>query len=181
MGILLLLMSCLWAYFTFAEYLTAFYGQEAAEMRTFWDKLSGRFAWPFWIMVLSCSIIPFCLMCRRKTRNVWGTTVASSFVVVGMWLERFNIVVPTSVNPRLDLYPPAHYTPSWVELGIMAGTFSGFILLYMIASKFFPMVSIWELREGKESLIELEHRVSGYLPDGLPSGDVQPAGAASPS
>jgi molybdopterin-containing oxidoreductase family membrane subunit len=180
MGILLLLMSCLWAYFTFAEYLTAFYGQEAAEMRTFWDKLSGRFAWPFWIMVLFCSLIPFCLMCRKKTRNAWGTTLASCFVVIGMWLERFNIVVPTSVNPRLDLYQPAHYAPSWVELGIMAGTFSGFILLYMIASKFFPMVSIWELREGKESVVELTHRVSDYLPETLPPVGVQPAGAAAP-
>jgi molybdopterin-containing oxidoreductase family membrane subunit len=169
MGILLLLMSCLWAYFTFAEYLTAFYGQEAAEMRTFWDKLSGRFVWPFWIMVFSCSVIPFAIMCRRKTRTVMGTTVAAAFVVIGMWLERFNIVVPTSVNPRLELYHPGYYMPSWVELGIMAGTFSGFILLYMIATKFFPMVSIWELREGKESLAELSHRVSGYLPDNFPA------------
>ncbi|HYK87535.1 MAG TPA: NrfD/PsrC family molybdoenzyme membrane anchor subunit [Acidobacteriota bacterium] len=179
MGILLLLMSCLWAYFTFAEYLTAFYGQEAAEMRTFWDKLSGRFAWPFWIMVISCSVIPFCLMCRKKTRNVRGTTIASGFVVVGMWLERFNIVVPTSVNPRLNLYQPAGYTPSWVELGIMAGTFSGFILLYMIASKFFPMVSIWELREGEESLVKLRHRVSGYLPEALSAAEARTAEAVT--
>jgi len=180
MGILLLLMSCLWAYFTFAEYLTAFYGQEAAEMRTFWDKLAGRFAWPFWIMVLSCSVIPFILMCRKKTRGVWGTTVASCFVVVGMWLERFNIVVPTSVNSRLDLYPPGSYMPSWVELGVMAGTFSGFILLYMAASKFFPMVSIWELREGKESLVALSHRVADYLPETSPAADARTAMAATP-
>lgn len=84
------------------------------------------------------------------------------------------------MNPRLDLYQPAHYAPSWVELGIMAATFSGFILLYMIASKFFPMISIWELREGKESLVELTHRVSDYLPETLPSGGVQPARAATP-
>ncbi len=167
MGILLLLMSCLWTYFTFAEYLTAFYGQEAAEMRTFWDKLSGRFAPTFWIMVLACSAIPFFLMCRKKTRNVSGTTTAACFVVVGMWLERFNIVVPTSVNPRLDLYGPGTYTPSWVEMGIMAGTFAGFILLYMIASKLFPMVSIWEVREGRESVAEVVTRVSSYLPQEL--------------
>lgn len=167
MGILLLLMSCLWSYFTFAEYLTAFYGQEAAEMRTFWDKLSGRFAVPFWIMVFSCSVIPFALMCRKATRNVWGTTVASGFVVVGMWLERFNIVVPTSVNPRLEIYQPGSYMPSWIEIGIMAGTFAGFILLYMIASKFFPMVSIWEVREGQEYVGEVAHRITSYLPKTL--------------
>jgi molybdopterin-containing oxidoreductase family membrane subunit len=173
MGILLLLMSCLWTYFTLAEYLTAFYGHEPAEMRTFWDKLSGRYAWSFWIMVLACAVVPFCLMCRKKTRKVWGTTLAASFVVAGMWLERFNIVVPTSVNPRLDLYTQGAYMPSWIEAGIMVGTFAGFILLYMIASKFFPMVSIWEVREGKESISEVADRVSSYLPNTL-----APAGAS---
>ncbi len=179
MGLLLLLMSCLWTYFTFAEYLTAFYGQEAAEMRTFWDKLAGRFALPFWIMVFSCSIIPFALMCSRKTRTVAGTTAAACFVVVGMWLERFNIVVPTSVNPRLELYAVGTYAPTWVELGIMAGTFSGFILLYMAASKFFPMVSIWEVREGQESVAEVAQRVSSYLPEGDPERML--AGAQAPA
>ncbi len=174
MGILLLLMSCLWTYFTFAEYLTAFYGQEEAEMRTFWDKLVGQFAWSFWFMVLSCAVVPFAMMCRKKLRTQWGTATAAGFVVVGMWLERFNIVVPTSFTQRLDLYPPASYAPSWVELGIMAGTFSGFILLYMIASKFFPMVSIWELREGKEFIPELTQRVSDYLPETVPAASSNP-------
>lgn len=173
MGLLLLLMSCLWTYFTFAEYLTAFYGQEVAEMRTFWDKLSGRFALPFWIMVMSCSVIPFLLMCRKKTRSMRGTTVAACFVVVGMWLERFNIVVPTSVNPRLELYQAGSYMPSWIEIGMMAATFAGFILLYMVATKFFPMVSIWEVREGQESIGEVATRVSSYLPKTLaPIGDI---------
>jgi molybdopterin-containing oxidoreductase family membrane subunit len=99
---------------------------------------------------------------------VTGTTAAAAFVVVGMWLERFNIVVPTSLNPRIDLYSAGSYTPSWIELAIMAGTFSGFILLYMIASKFFPMVSIWELREGREAVNDVAERVTGYLPVAMP-------------
>ncbi len=82
-----------------------------------------------------------------------------------MWLERFNIVVPTSVNPRFDFEPAAHYFPSWVELSILAGTFSGFILLYMVATKFFPIISIWEIREGREvSVREVAERVADYLP-----------------
>src|SRR3990170_4357518 len=64
MGRLLLLFSLLWFYFTFAEYLTAFYGAEPAEMRTFWAKLAGPFAVPFWLMVLGCFIIPLALMSR---------------------------------------------------------------------------------------------------------------------
>jgi molybdopterin-containing oxidoreductase family membrane subunit len=165
MGKLLLLMSCLWFYFTFAEYLTAWYGGEEAEMATFWAKVSGAYAFPFWLMVVSCTVIPFGLMCSSKTRGVRGTTIASVFVVLGMWLERFNIVVPTSQNPRMEM-ELTHYLPSWVELSIMAGTFAGFVLVYMVATKFFPIISLWEIQEGREeSVKEVSERVAGYLPD----------------
>jgi molybdopterin-containing oxidoreductase family membrane subunit len=166
LGRLLLLFSLLWFYFTFAEYLTAFYGGEPGEMRTFWAKLTGPFAIPFWAMVLGSLVIPLTLMSRRSMRTPRGTTIAGIAVIIGMWLERFNIVVPTSVNPRWDMASIGRYLPSWVELSIMAATFSGFILLYMIATKFVPIVSIWEIKEGRElSLREVSERVAAYLPD----------------
>lgn len=165
MGRLLLLFSLLWFYFTFAEYLTAFYGGEPAEMRTFWAKVWGPFAVPFWAMVLGCFVIPLALMSRKATRTPRGTLVAGIAVVIGMWLERFNIVVPTSVNPRWEMESLGRYLPSWVELSILAGTFAGFILLYMVATKFFPIVSIWEIKEGrKHSARQVAERVEGYLP-----------------
>jgi molybdopterin-containing oxidoreductase family membrane subunit len=165
MGILLLIMSVLWFYFTFAENLTVWYGGEEAELATLHSKLTGEFAVPFWLMVLTCFFIPFALMARRATRGVTGTTIASISVVIGMWFERFNIVVPTSLHPRVDL-PKLHYVPSWVELSIMAGTFSGFILVYMVATKFFPIISLWEIAEGREkSVEEVSKRIADYLPD----------------
>jgi molybdopterin-containing oxidoreductase family membrane subunit len=165
MGILLLVMSLLWTYFTFAEYLTAWYGGEEAELATFWSKLTGPFAFAFWLMVVSCFLVPLGLMCRRATRGVRGTTLASAFVVLGMWLERFTIVVPTSVHPRMEM-SGASYFPSWVELSIMAATFSGFVLVYMVATKFFPIISLWEIQEGREeSIHEVSERVASYLPD----------------
>ena len=167
MGLLLLVMAVLWFYFTLAENITVWYGGEEAELATLYSKLIGEFAVPFWLMVAFCSVIPFGLMAFRATRNVAGTTVASVAVVIGMWLERFNIVVPTSLHPRADM-PALHYFPSWVELSIMAGTFSGFILVYMVATKFFPIVSIWEIQEGREkSIKEVTERVAAYLPDKL--------------
>jgi molybdopterin-containing oxidoreductase family membrane subunit len=165
MGRLLLLFSLLWFYFTFAEYLTAFYGGEPAEMRTFWAKVRGPFAVPFWAMVTGCFVIPLALTCRRATRTPGGLLVAGIAVVIGMWLERFNIVVPTSVNPRWEMETVGHYLPSWIEVSIMAGTFAGFILLYMVATKFFPIISIWEIKEGREqSVREVSERVAEYLP-----------------
>jgi hypothetical protein len=53
----------------------------------------------------------------------------------------------------------------------MAATFSGFILLYMVATKFVPIVSIWEMKEGRElSVQEVSERVSGYLPETAVTG-----------
>ena len=166
LGRLLLLFSLLWFYFTFAEYLTAFYGGEPGEMRAFWAKLTGPFAIPFWTMVMGCFFIPLALMSRKSMRTPRGTLIASIAVIIGMWLERFNIVVPTSVNPRWEVETIGQYLPSWIEVSIMAATFSCFVLLYMIATKFIPVVSIWEIKEGREqSVREVADRVAGYLPE----------------
>ena len=164
MGLLLMVMSILWFYFTFAEHLTVWYGGEEAELATLYAKLYGEFALPFWLMVACCFFIPFALTARRATRGVKGTVVASVAVVLGMWLERFNIVVPTSLHPRVEM-TLLQYFPSWVELSIMAGTLAGFVLVYMVATKFFPIVSIWEIGEGREkSIAEVSERVAAYLP-----------------
>ena len=170
LGRLLLVFSLLWFYFTFAEYLTAFYGGEPGEMRAFWAKLTGPFAIPFWTMVAGCFVIPLALMSRQATRTPRGTLIAGIAVVIGMWLERYNIVVPTSVNPRWEIESIGQYLPSWIELSIMSATFSGFILLYMVATKFVPIVSIWEIKEGREDVKKVADRVAGYLPNATVSG-----------
>jgi molybdopterin-containing oxidoreductase family membrane subunit len=81
-----------------------------------------------------------------------------------MWLERFLIVVPSLSNPRLPL-TAASYSPSWVEWSLLAGFIATFILLYVLFTKLFPIVSIWEIREGRErSVSEVTERVQSYLP-----------------
>jgi molybdopterin-containing oxidoreductase family membrane subunit len=105
---------------------------------------------------------------------VKGTVVASIAVTIGMWLERWTIVVPSLSNPRVPV-APAHYFPSWVEWSIFAGCTAAFVLLYMIFTKLFPIVSIWEIREGREAAVEeVVDRVRSYLP----SAGGQPAGRA---
>lgn len=168
LGILLLVMALAWLYFTFAEHLTAFYGSEPAEMTVFYTKIAGRYAFHFWAMVLFNIVIPFTLLCNRKTRTITGTLIASISVNIGMWLERFTIVVPTLINPRLP-YPRGAYHATLVEVAITVGAFAGFILLYMVFTKLFPIVSIWEVQEGREhALKEAEKRIKTYLPGVAP-------------
>ena len=166
LGYLLLVMTLLWFYLTFAEYLTGYYGSEPEEMKVFWSKFTGQF-WPFfWAMVACNLVIPLVLLVRLRHHAVGKTVVASVSVVIGMWLERFNIVVPTLSNPRLP-FPEGQYWPTWIEWGELAGSFGLFILFYVIFVKLFPIISIWEIREGREvGLKEVEERLLTYLPDG---------------
>lgn len=146
LGLLLLVMACLWFYFTFAEHLTAWYGQEPMELAVFNEKVFGRFAPYFWTMLVTCFVVPFAILANQRTRTITGTVVASISVNIGMWLERFTIVVPSLSNPRVSLHGLV-YAPSWVEWSLMAGCFAAFALLYMGFTKLFPIVSMWELDE----------------------------------
>ncbi len=157
-------MSLLWFYFTFAEYLVTFYGSEPVHMAVWWAKISGPFASAFWTMVVCCVVVPVVILANRRTRTVKGTVIASITVVIGMWLERWTIVVPSLSNPRLP-GADGSYFPSWVEWSIFAGCVAMFTLLYMVFTKLFPIVSIWEIREGREAAVdEVVARVKSYLP-----------------
>jgi molybdopterin-containing oxidoreductase family membrane subunit len=165
LGLLLLVMTLLWFYFTFAEFLTTYYGGEPSHMVIFLSKTEGRFSPFFWTMVVTCFVVPLAMLANNRTRGtVWGTVTAAVSVEIGMWLERFLIVVPSLSNPRLPM-TAATYTPTWVEWSLMAAFVAAFIFLYAVFTKLFPIVSIWEIHEGREKSVEqVSARVESYLP-----------------
>lgn len=166
LGMLLVVMSIVWFYFTLNEYITAFYGNEPREMAVFLAKIQGEWAPSFWAMVLTCFVIPFGLLFKRNSRTIPRVFIASISVNVGMWIERYTIVVPSLSYTRLP-YPLGIYTPSWVELSLMAGCLAAFVLLYMLFSKVFPIVSIWEVQEGMDdSVDEVSQRIRSYYSRG---------------
>jgi Ni/Fe-hydrogenase subunit HybB-like protein len=145
LGKLLLVMSLLWVYFVFAERLTGWYGNESSEMAVFWLTQRGSFAPLFWTMIFCNFLIPFPILAIKKFRTITGTAIASTTVVIGMWLERFLIIVP-SLSHKYLAYSWGTYRPSWVEITITAGTFAAMALLYMLFSKVVPIISVWELK-----------------------------------
>ncbi len=157
---MLFAMSLLWFYFTFTEYLVTWYGNEAPEMPVFWSKISGRFAPLFWLMVVCNFIIPFPILAIKTLRTIPLIFVASCCILVGMWLERFLIIVPTLTHPYLP-YNYGTYWPSLTEAAIAAGTLGLFVLLYFLFAKFSPMISIWEYEEG----LQVAAKHAGELPD----------------
>ncbi|MBI3401641.1 MAG: polysulfide reductase NrfD [Acidobacteria bacterium] len=148
LGKLLLMMSLLWTYFVFAERLTTWYGNGTSEMNVFWVTQTGSYSPLYWTMVICNFVIPFPILSLRRTRTVTGCVIASCSVVVGMWLERFLIVVPTLGHKYLP-YSWGPYQPSKVEIMIMISTFAAMGLLYTLFAKFVPIISIWELKVGE--------------------------------
>jgi molybdopterin-containing oxidoreductase family membrane subunit len=148
LGKLLLLMSLLWGYFVFNERLTTWYGNSPHEMNVFWSTQTGTYAPLFWAMVLLNFVIPFPLLTIRKLRSITSTVIASGGVVVGMWLERFLIIVP-SLARKSGPYSWGSYAPRWPEIVIMISSFAAMALLYVLFSKLVPLVSIWELKVGQ--------------------------------
>jgi molybdopterin-containing oxidoreductase family membrane subunit len=118
-------------------------------------------------MVVCNFVIPATILTFRRLRTIPGIFIASVAVVIGMWLERLNIVVPSLANPRLP-YPTGFYLPSIVEWGMFGGAVATFILGFVLFARFFPLISIWEVEEGRElSVKETTERLREYLPDEL--------------
>src|ERR1700676_1822378 len=142
---LLLLMSLLWFYFTFAEYQTTWYGNEPNEMAVFASKIRGPYSPFFWAMVFCNFCGPFVLLGIRRLSNISTAMISSVCVLIGMWLERYLIVAPTLGNPRM-IAASGVYAPTWVEISITAATFAGMIVLYLLFAKLFPIISVWEFK-----------------------------------
>jgi len=140
---LLLLMSLLWLYFSFAENLTVWYGNEPKEMNVFGVRTRGTFSIYFWTMVFCNFVVPFVLLGVKRLRTIRTSTIAAIAVLIGMWLERYIIVVPTLAVTRLPAVSGG-YSPTWVEISITIATFAVMALLYLLFSKLFPIVSVWE-------------------------------------
>jgi len=167
LGVLLLVMISLWFYFTLAEYLTTGYGALSEEWEVFEAKIAGEFSTLFWVMVTCMTIAFFLLLLFRAKWAIGATTIASVFIVVGMWIERYTIVIPTLTD-----FSGGHdhtiqlYHPTWVEWSITIACFFGFVLLYVIFAKLFPIISIWEVEEGEEAIGEKVEIMRSYLPTG---------------
>jgi molybdopterin-containing oxidoreductase family membrane subunit len=164
LGNLLLIMSLLWFYFTFSEYLTGYFGHEPFEMKVFWYKFTGPYAPYFWGMVACNFLIPVSLLTFKRKHTIPKVLIAAIVVVIGMWLERLIIIVPTLANTHLS-GPVGIYIPSLVEWSLFLGGITAFALGFTLFSKFFPLISVWEVQEGRErSVEEVTERLQEYLP-----------------
>lgn len=127
------------------EFFIAWYSGNPTETFVFINRAFGPYAWAYWIMV-SCNVIFPQLFWFKKIRtSIPAMLVIVLLVNVGMWFERFVIIV-TSLHR--DFLPSSwgYYTPTWVDLSILAGSFGLFFTLVILFTKTLPVVSIAEVK-----------------------------------
>jgi Ni/Fe-hydrogenase subunit HybB-like protein len=149
LGKLLITLDIIVIYFTINEMLVPgykFFDASSPEGQWMTSLMWGQYSTFFWVQLIGGLVIPAFLVGLPRTRTLNGYLTAALLVDIGLWIERFNIIIPTLALPQLS-YSPGTYFPSWVEISIVAGTFAGFTLLYLVFSRLFPIISMWETEE----------------------------------
>ena len=133
------------AYLT--ELFMAWYGANLFEREAFFKyRLAGPYGWSYWLM-MTCNVVsPQLFWFRKLRRNIAFTFIMSVVVNVGMWFERFVIIVTSLYRDYLPSSWPMYYRPTIWEVGFYLGTFGLFFTCYFLFSKYFPVIAIAEIK-----------------------------------
>ncbi|TAN60776.1 hypothetical protein EPN18_07935 [bacterium] len=146
-GLMVLVLSLTWSYLTLMEVATGLYVNTSQEM----EHLKYKLATPpylqlFSLMIFCNTVLPLIYIIRKVRRSVFGRFVVPVFILVGMWLERY-LIIPNSLSRKFLPWMWHDYAPTWVEVSISLGTLIGFIAMFMIFIKIFPIIAIFEVKE----------------------------------
>jgi molybdopterin-containing oxidoreductase family membrane subunit len=145
MAKVMLLTSSIVGFAYATEFFNAWYGGNVYERYTFVNRAIGPYAWCFWIMV-GCNVMaPQLLWIRRVRRSVAALFVLSILVNIGMWFERFVIIV-TSLHRSYLPSTWTMYRPTIVEVGTLVGSFGLFFTCFLLFIRVLPMIAMWEVK-----------------------------------
>ena len=131
-----------WFYFLSMEIIFGIYGREADELavRTLQFTVWPYNAWMIFFAIITYFVPVILWLPRTFRRNLWIMSVACISVNIGMWLERYLIIVPGLVNKQVFTFTWANYVPSAAEAIIIGATFAFVTLLMLLFSRIFPLV-----------------------------------------
>ena len=131
------------AYIT--EFVIAAYSGYEYEQYAFANRMFGPYAWAYWTMMFCNLMAPQVFWSKWARTTPWFIFVISIVVNIGMWFERFVIIV-TSLHR--DFLPSSWvmYHATWVEVGIFLGTFGLFFTCFFLFAKFLPVINMAEVK-----------------------------------
>ena len=128
------------------EFFIAWYSHNPLEQYIFQYRPTGDYAVGFWIMAVCNTMIPLLFLFKKVRTSIAALFVISILVNIGMWYERFVIII-TSVARDFLPHASVLFSPSPIEYGIMIGSFSLFFFLFCLFVKHMPSVSMTEVKE----------------------------------
>jgi Ni/Fe-hydrogenase subunit HybB-like protein len=143
---LILVTGLVLTYFYICEIFTSIYSGENIEKASLFWKVTKTYAWALWLMYFCNCIAPLIFFSRRMRTHPVAIYVVSILVLIGMWFERFNIIVPSLGH---DFYPYTWgiFVPSPTDTGIVIASFAWFFILFLGFIKLMPSLSIVEVKE----------------------------------
>jgi len=128
------------------EFFIAWYSHNPLEQYIFQYRPTGDYAVGFWIMAICNTMIPLLFLFKKVRTSIPALFVISILVNIGMWYERFVIII-TSVARDFLPHNWGLFAPSLIEYGIMIGSFSLFFFLFCLFVKHMPSISMTEVKE----------------------------------
>jgi molybdopterin-containing oxidoreductase family membrane subunit len=133
------------AYAYIMETFTAWYSGNALEQQAFWNRMTGPYAGYYWLLVFCNIIAPQVLWFRKVRRTPVLLFISSVIVLVGMWLERFMIIVSSLAQDFVPSSWGLFHATRW-DWATLTGSIGLFIVLFFLFVRVLPMISIFEVR-----------------------------------
>lgn len=133
------------AYGYMMETFTAFYSGNQYESYMMLNRFKGPYAGGYWALIVCNVLIPQLLWVKRVRNSIAGIFIISLVISVGMWLERFVIII---VSLHRDFLPSSWgmYSPTFWDWSMYIGTIGMFVMLMFLFVRFVPVISIFEMR-----------------------------------
>jgi len=166
------------------EYFIAWYSGNPYERWTFWNRLFGTYWYGGWAMLMFNALTPQVFWFKWARQNLVVVFIVSILVNVGMWFERFMIVVGSLYQ---DFVPAnwGYYKPTWVDVCTYVGTFGLFFTCFLLFVRFLPLIAASEVK-GVTPQADPHHPLGGARSSeatrpahGPPVGDSKPDGGVS--
>jgi molybdopterin-containing oxidoreductase family membrane subunit len=127
------------------EFFVAWYSGNEFEQAAFMNRATGPFAWAYWTMITCNVLVPQLFWFKKVRTRPLAIFVLSILINVGMWFERFVIIV-TSLHRDFVPSAWADYSPTIIEILTLTGSFGLFFTLFLLFVRFVPMISIGEVK-----------------------------------
>ena len=142
-GAILLIISLLYGYFTFSEYFSRWFSHKVHDTNLL-NTLFTRYFWMFIFANYIGVLVPIVILFFKKLRTIRSITIAAIISIIGLWFNRYLIIVPTLETPYLPIQDTRpefiHYTATWVEWALSFTGVATFILLFILIMKLVPII-----------------------------------------